>query len=304
MLNLIRAEWFKLTRRPMTWVLLVVFVGLLVVLRATEFFAVALSDGTFSGGEIRMSLLREEQVEQFRRQLTFPGIFGAVLGHVNSIGGICAIVLAAGAIGSEYGWGTLRTQLARQPNRGRYLVTKVATLLLVLMAAIVIDLAIGALLALVFGGLLSGGSAASPSAGSADVLLALPIGALRALYVMLPYVMLTVACGILGRSVLAAAAGGFFFLILDVGLGALAFLGDLGGPIAFLVSLVVQPNVNTLVVLNSRAFGLDPAILSRNMDLAALPSSLHATLVIGAWSALFFAYAYRALIGRDITGAS
>jgi hypothetical protein len=125
---------------------------------------------------------------------------------------------------------------------------------------------------------------------------------LRALYVMLPYVMFTAACATIGRSVLAGAAGGFMFLVLDVGLGALSFLANLGGVLALLVSLVVQPNINTLVVLNSRSFGLDPAALARSLDLATLPSPLQATLVIGAYSALFGWYAYRALARRDITG--
>src|SRR4029453_14150658 len=110
MLNLIRAEWFKLTRRPLAWVLLAVFLALLVLLLATQFLIVALNDGILSGGA-RAQLLSGEQVTQFRLHLGFPGIFGAVLGHVNGVGGICAIALAAGAMGSEYGWGTLRTQL-------------------------------------------------------------------------------------------------------------------------------------------------------------------------------------------------
>ena len=223
MLNLIRAEWFKLSRRPMAWALLVVFVGLLVLLRSIEFLAVALQDGAFSGGEIRMALLSEAQIEQFRRQLIFPGIFGAVFGHVNSVGGLCAIVLAAGAMGSEYSWGTLRTQLARQPDRGRYLVAKLAALLLVLAAGIVIALAVGALLALIFGRLLGARGAVAP----ADLLELAP-GLLRALYVILPYLLLTVACSIVGRSVLAGAAAGFLFLMLDVGLGILAAARALG----------------------------------------------------------------------------
>jgi ABC-2 type transport system permease protein len=299
MINLIRAEWFKLTRRPMAWVLLAVFIGLLIVLRTAEFLTVALNDGTFSGGAVRVSVLRAEQVEQFRRQVTFPGIFGAVLGNVNSVGAICAIVLAAGVMGSEYGWGTLRTQLARQPNRGRYLIAKIIVLLSALLVAVVAALVVGVLLALLFGGVLGSMGAA----GAGDLLL-LPLGVLRAIYVMLPYLLLTIACAILGRSVLAAAGGGFLFLVLDVALGALTILGNLGGPVRFLLSLVVQPNVNTLSVLNSRSFGLDPAILARTLDLDTLPSPLHATLVIGAYSALFFLYAYRALLRRDITGAS
>src|SRR5215211_2644661 len=239
MLNLIRAEWFKLVRRPMAWVLLVVLLALLLLLRMVEFMTVALHDGIFAGGEIRLSLLAEAQVQQFRQQITFPGIFGAVLSHINGVGGICAIILAAGALGSEYSWGTLRTQLARQPHRGRYLAAKVITLQLVLLSGMLICLLFGAVLALMFGSLL----------GNFGVLRAfdlalVPLGALRTLYVMLPYVMVTIAGCAIGRSVLAGAAAGFIFLVLDVGLGALSFLANLGGVLVVLVNLVVQPNIS------------------------------------------------------------
>jgi hypothetical protein len=127
---------------------------------------------------------------------------------------------------------------------------------------------------------------------------------LRALYVLQPYVMVTIACCVLGRSVLAGAAGGFLFLILDVGLGAFSFLSQLSGLLGFLLSLVAQPNVNSLIVLNSQSFGLSPMILTRSLDPAILPSPLQATLVIGLYSALFFFYAYRSLLKRDITGAA
>ena len=297
MIDLIRAEWFKLTRRPLAWVLLAVFLASLVLLLLAEFAVVGLNDGLFSGGA-RAQLLSEEQVRQFRLHLGFPGIFGAVLGHVNGIGGICAIALAAGGIGSEYSWGTLRTQLARQPNRGYYLIAKLIGLLLALLAAILLALLLGVLLALLFGSLLpdTGGLPAS--------MLALPVGVLRSLYVLLPYVLCTVACGILGRSVVAGAVGGFLFLLADAGLGALSFLAGLGGLISFLLNLIVQPNINTMIVLNSHSFGLDPAALTRTMDLTTLPSPLQATLVIAVYSALFFASAYRLLLRRDIGGAA
>ena len=296
MVNLIRAEWFKLTRRPLAWVLLAVFLALLVLLLVTEFLVVGLNDGLFSGGA-RAQLLSEEQVRQFRLHLGFPGVFGAVLGHVNGVGGICAIALAAGVIGSEYGWGTLRTQLARRPNRGRYLIAKIIGLLLALLAGILLALLLGGLLALLFGSLLPGTGGASTS------VLALPLGVLRSLYVLLPYVLCTVACSILGRSVVAGAVGGFLFLAADAGLGALSFLAELGGPVGFLLNLIVQPNINTMIVINSQSFGLDPAALTRTMDLTTLPSPIQATLVIGVYSALFFASAYRLLLRRDIGGA-
>ena len=298
MRNLIRSEWFKLARRPMAWLLLALLLALFVLLRGVEFLAVALTDGLLTGGEARAEILRPEQIAQFRLQLTFPGIFGAALSHVNGLGGLCAIVLAAGTLGSEYSWGTLRTQLARQPNRARFLLAKLAALLLALLAGIGLMLALAALLGLLFGALLGAGGGLGPG-----LLLALPLGALRALYVLLPYVLLTLAGCAIGRSVLAGAAAGFLFLTLDVGLGALSFLAGLGGAVATLISLVLQPNINTLVVLNSRSFGLDPAVLTRSLDLATLPSPLQATLVIAAYSLLFGWYLWRAFGRRDIGGA-
>ena len=298
MLNLIRSECFKLARRPMAWLLLALLLALFVLLRGVEFLAVALTDGLLTGGEARVEILRPEQIAQFRLQLTFPGIFGAALSHVNGLGGLCAIVLAAGGLGSEYSWGTLRTQLARQPNRARYLLAKLAALLLTLLAGIGLVLALAALLGLLFSVLLGAGGGLGPG-----LLLALPLGALRALYVLLPYLLLTLAGCAIGRSVLAGAATGFLFLTLDVGLGALSFLAGLGGAVAWLISLVLQPNINTLVVLNSRSFGLDPAALTRSLDMATLPSPLQATLVIAAYSLLFGWYLWRAFARRDIAGA-
>lgn len=293
MLNLIRSEWFILRRRPIVWVLLALLVGLFVLLRLTEYVVVALHDGTLTGGEARMALLRDEQVQQFRLQLAFPGIFGAALGHINSVGGLCAIVLAAGAVGSEYSWGTLRAALARRPDRGRWLLAKIATLLLALLAGIAIVLLAAALLGALLGGRGNVGAA----------LLQLPLGVLRALLVLLPYVMVTVASAVIGRGALAGAAGGFLFLLLDVGLGALSAFGQLSPALALLINLVLQPNINTLVVQNSRSFGLDPAVLASSLDLAALPGPLHAVLVIVAWSALFGGYARWALARRDVGGA-
>jgi ABC-2 type transport system permease protein len=220
-----------------------------------------------------------------------------VLSHINGVGGICAIILAAGALGSEYSWGTLRTMLARQPNRGRFLAAKVITLQLVLLAGILICLVFGAGLALVFGSLLG-----NLGALQAFDLALVPLGALRALYVMLPYVMFTIAGCVIGRSVLAGMAAGFIFLVLDVGLGALSFLANLGGVPAVLVNLVLQPNINTLIALNNRSFGLDPTVLTPSLDLTTLPSPLQATLVIGAYSVLFGFYAYQAMTRHDITG--
>jgi ABC-type transport system involved in multi-copper enzyme maturation permease subunit len=296
MLNLLRAEWLKLARRPLTWIVLVVFLVLMLLSLAGQFIFVGLQSGLF-GGSIRF--LSEAQFAQWRHELSFPGVFGSVLGQANSYGGICAIVLAAGALGSEYSWGTLRVQLARQPERGRYLLAKLLVVLLLLLVGLAVALLVGSLVALLAGSLL--GDVGRLSAG--DVLLLLP-SMLRALYVVLPYILFTLAACVLGRSVLAGVAGGLVFLFLDGGAAALAFLADVGSPLlTFLLNLTLQRNITTLTLLNRAGYGFDPAVLA-TLDMQTLPPPWQATLVVGLYSALFLGAATYLFTRRDIGGAA
>lgn len=298
--RLLRAEWFKLVRRPAAWMLLALFLVMMVFYFSLIFLLIAFNDGLFSGGEAPLELLSPLLIDQYRRWISFPGVFGAVFSQVNSIGGICAIVLAAAALGSEYGWGTLRLQLARQPQRGLYLAAKVAALLLVLLAGIGIALLLGMLMALLFGSLI--GNVGRIDAGH---LLLLPFAALRSLYVILPYAMVTIASCAFGRSVLAGAAGGLVFLTFDVSLGGFSLFLNENPAMQFLYNLLLlQQNINTLVALNSSAFGLDATLLVQNLDLDLLPHPLQATLVIAVYSALCFAAAYYWLARRDLGGAT
>nr|WP_255603216.1 ABC transporter permease subunit [Oscillochloris sp. ZM17-4] len=277
---MIAAEWLKLSRRPLAWGLLAAFLGLMLLYLSTWALIVALHEGALSGGITRFEVLSDVQIAELKRQLSFPGVFGAVLGQVNSTGGICAIILAAGFLGSDYSWGTLRILLIRAPHRGAYLLAKLVTLLLGLLSAIALALLIGVLLAMVCAATLG-----LPMQLAARDLLALPLGVARALFVMLPYVMLTMASAILGRSVLAGVGGGLIFLTLDISAGSINTLGDVNPLVRLLVNLLLQPNINTLVVLNGQLFGLDQSVLASSLDLSQLPSPMQATLVVAAGAA-------------------
>jgi len=296
--NLIAAEWLKIARRPLAWALLAVFLGLLVLYLGLWFLVVGLHEGLFAGGA-RLQVLGEAQVAQLRRQLSLPGVFGAVLGQVNSTGGILAILLAAGSLGSDFGWGTLRAMLTRAPARGRYLLAKLIALMLALLCGVAAGLALGTLIALGCGAVLG-----LPQALTGRDLLVLPLGVARSLFVILPYVLITFAATAFGRSALAGVGGGLAFLALDVGAGSLGALGAVSDLLLFVVNLLLlQPNINTLVVANSQLYGLDQSVLASGLNLARLPSQPQAVLVIATYSALSAFAAYRFLAGRDIQGA-
>jgi ABC-type transport system involved in multi-copper enzyme maturation permease subunit len=297
--RLLAAEWLKLWRRPIAWVLLGIFLGLLALYLTLWFLVVALHIGAFTGGNERIMLLADAQIAELRNQLTFPGIFGAVLGQFNSIGGLLAIILAAGALGSDYSWGTLRILLTRAPDRGAFLLAKTLAIFLALAAGLLIALLLGAALGAIFTAVL--GDAGGGMRGRD--LLALPLGIVRALYVVLPYVMATLACAALGRSVLAGVGGGLLFLAVDVTAGSLNTLAGINPLLRTVTNLLLQPNINTLVVQNGRLFGLDQTVLVSGLDLNLLPPWPQAVLVIGIYSALFFFSALRTLKRHDIGGA-
>lgn len=294
MLNLMRAEWLKLTRRPLTWILLAIFLGLLVIQLLSQFVIANLSELLAVGGDQASA---GAQLEEWRRRTVFPGLFGSVFSHINSLGGILAVILAAGAMGSEYSWGTLRTQLARHPDRVSYLLAKLLTLLALLVVAMLLALLLGAAAGAGLGLLVDGASL--PSAG--DVAL-LPLATLRALYVLLPYVLLTLCFTVIGRSLLVGVAGGLLYLVFEAGFGTLATLQVLGGAWERIYSLTIQQNINTLILLNNHAFGLHPEVLTA-IDVARLPSPLQATLLVGIYSAGFLSTTLYLLRKRDIGGA-
>lgn len=298
--NLIRAEWIKLSRRPMVTTTLVVFLVLMLVQYIFMFLAILFHDGVQvdASSVVQVQFLAEEQAEILRRFMSFPGIFGAVLSQINSIGAICAIILTAGAMGGEYGWGTLRVQLARQPRRGRYLAAKAIVLLFILLLGIIIAMATGTIMGLLFGLI-------RDNAGSVSTrhLWLVPLGMLRALYIWLPYVMFTIAISTIGRSALAGVAGGVVFLILDLGVGGLSFVSSMGGILTFLYNLTIQPNITTLAALNGSSFGVDTSQAIGALSLSNPPHPIQATILVGLYSILFFGYASYWLTSRDITGA-
>jgi ABC-2 type transport system permease protein len=288
MINLIRAEWLKLSRRPLSWILLILFLVLLVAQILTQ-FALTL------GMPVRSGIV-SAQFEEWRRGVLFPGIFATALSHVNGLGGIFAVIFAAGAIGSEYSWGTLRTHLARNPARDRYLLAKLTTIMLMLATATLLATLLAVLLSAVL----------SPIPGSAiritpDDLMNLIPAILRALYVLLPYVLLTAYATLLTRSVLGGVAIGLSYIIVETGFGALALLRVLGGVWALVYNLTIGQNINTLTLMNRHAFGLRPETTAP-LDLSQLPSPLQATIVVAVYSALFLAFALILFRRRDISG--
>ena len=292
---LVRAEWLKLTRRPLTRGLLAVFLGLLAV-QSTVYALTVVADraGLVSlGGPFGPA-----QLEEYRRRASFPGVIGAVFQHVNGLGGVFAVILAGAAMGSEYDWGTLRTQLCRTPDRAAFLLAKLTALMLLLLGAVLMALGFGLGLGVVLGALVGG--AGVPDAAT---IAAIPLALARALFVLLPYVLLAVCLATARRSMLAGVAGGLVYLVFEAGFGALAIFAALGEPWHTLYGLTIGQNISALTALNGHAFGLHPEVLAEGVRAAVPPPAGQATIVVAAYCVVFLAVALEC-VRRDVPSGS
>ena len=112
---LTRWEWFKLRRRWVPWILL----GFVLVIVQLLFWLV-----TTLGDDVSY----QSPAENIANGLGFSSFFGPFI----------AVILAAAVLGGEYGWGTLRPVLSKGAGRGPFLTSKVAVVVLVTAAILVI----------------------------------------------------------------------------------------------------------------------------------------------------------------------
>jgi ABC-type transport system involved in multi-copper enzyme maturation permease subunit len=117
MLNLLRSELFRLRKRPQSWMLL-----------GIAFLLTAFVYGGFVVGA-RVSTGQERA--DLQEALTFPELpdFGLSFG-LAFFGSVMLVIVAAGMMGNEYSWNTLRPLRARARSRASLLTAKLITVLI------------------------------------------------------------------------------------------------------------------------------------------------------------------------------
>lgn len=126
-----RAEWLKLRKRPAVWILwsalflLVLLFGYVAMWAATA--------------QAPPEVTRGPEVAFLLERLSLASMPAYVASLVSVFGTAFGLILGALAVGSEYGWGTVKTMTTQQPGRvalagGRALALLVVCVLLALMA--------------------------------------------------------------------------------------------------------------------------------------------------------------------------
>jgi ABC-2 type transport system permease protein len=125
----LRAELLVLRKRTSTWILLGIWATLALV------FAYVVPYATYLNNSTPESLAD-----------VLPGnLVGTLMGGFPFFGGVLALMLGVLAVGSEYGWGTLKTLFTQRPGRLHILGAKLLALAATLVAFVLVVFALGAL---------------------------------------------------------------------------------------------------------------------------------------------------------------
>lgn len=339
--NLTRWEWFKVRRRWMPWILLVLVVAFTQAPLWGTFFdyrgkvagRIKLDVETVGGSTLHFSTTcddvragrtpelpsdantymiaelqgrcRIESIAETRAMFHLPGYLTMTFGLTSVLGLLMLAILTASTIGTDYSWGTLRTVLARGTGRTKYLAAKLMLILL---------LAAGMLCVLALVTILSStlASALAPEAPPGVISWAethspgwpdmfVLMG--RTFVALLAYAALAVFATVVTSSLTAGIA---------ISLGYYFAEGIAAG---ILINLVKRVDVvaDYLIMRNITAWMLGSKeevmnswswILGGPFQFGVYPSQLHAILVLSAYLVASLGLSFWLLHRRDIPGAS
>jgi ABC-type transport system involved in multi-copper enzyme maturation permease subunit len=238
MFKLINVEFFKLMRRWLPYVSLLILIAILVLSKVGPYQnyrnftaqhpGVQIQPGvssvtisptvTVSGGSVVNPSYAIINVGQ--NELVLPWAMNGVLTSIFSFGLFLMIILAAQVVGSEYGWGTIRQTLIKGVSRPKFLTAKFLTLGSVVLAGFGIALVAGFLISMVTTNLVSGGISWGFLTWGYLGSLLVEIG--RLLLILGAYLVMVVLFSVLLRSAAAGIGVGLGFYIGDSILGGLA----------------------------------------------------------------------------------
>ena len=137
MYDVVRAELFKLARRPAAWVLLA---AAAVLNQVFGYLVPYLSYRSGSSSDVTNGATPEQLLAG-----TLPDqLVANTIGAFPVFAGALALVLGALMLGGEYGWGTVKTLLTQRPGRSSVLLGQLLALAFALVVASAVLFALGA----------------------------------------------------------------------------------------------------------------------------------------------------------------
>lgn len=275
MIGNIRSELLLVRKRASTWILLGIWTALALT------FAYVVAYVTYLNGTGRESL--EDLLPQ--------SLVGTTMAGFPFFGGVLALMLGVLTVGSEYGWGTLKTVFTQGPGRLEVFAAKLVALALALVPFVLVVFGLGALASLAIA-LREGADVVWPDPGL------LLRGLLAGWLLLAVWAALGVLLAVLSRGTALATGIGILYALVVEGL-----LSALANEVAVLDRLVE-------LFLRANAYSLAATVgVSRAEVSDAGPGSFsgpfvgggQALLVLAMYGAVFVAVAAWLLRRRDVT---
>jgi ABC-2 type transport system permease protein len=293
MTRLIRAEIFKLRKRSMTYILLLILVGFIVLV-------LSISQATVLNSTTAMTIDNNgvsstTVVPAVAANVHFlENIITSVMSILGSIGMILAVVLVANGMGSEYSWNTIRPYLLCSESRLKMFTAK-------LIAAgifIITGMIIGVLIAILLGALFTAirGFSWDLGSGTASFIGRESLTFVRTLYVMLPYILLAFFFTVFGRSTAAGIGFGIGASVLESIITGLLLMAH--GWLAKIPNYLLSTNIQAINALSQSSL----KVTMGTNTTSQLPSTLHAFIVLAVYCTAFVAISLIIFQKRDVTG--
>ncbi len=292
MLRALRSEVYRLRRRWMPWIILGLIVLLGFVFYELIYFTLNSQLQLMRSGNIPANAAPGgtqaaiAQAEETLQQITPKHIAGFGVSLVAGVGSVMLIVFAASQMGTDYGWGTLRTLLAAGVSRPSFLITKLGSIALFA----VLFTILGVIATVIASFLVS--SQAGFDTGGFDAG-AVAVAGLKTAYCFLPYLSLAALIALWSRSSGAGIAAGLVIYFAES--IVMQLLISFNKDYATIANLGISRNVQSLsrAAVNVTAGPASGA--------PALPDQTQAALVLAVWTIAFVAVAFWRLRVRDVT---
>jgi ABC-2 type transport system permease protein len=273
MIPSISAEFFKLRKRPATWLLAGVFA---VVILVFNYLFGYIAVHQMSSGD--------PDLVGFRSQLLFQNLSWSALGVVAAIAGPITLILGALISGSEYGWTTFKTALTQRPSRVNILGGKVATLAVLVAMFVVIGWLAAALGSLVLAGII-GSTVSMPTLSS------LAGGLAAGWLIAMVWGGAGLALGLIFRGTALPIGLGLIW-----GLAAENIIGALGGTVS-----VFNTAQHYLIGPNARTVANAVGASNFTRDVGVSLTTLHAVTVLASYTMILVLIGTYLFRTRDLT---
>ena len=182
---MIGAELFKLRKRTMSKVLLIILVFIIVLV---NFLLLAIS---------KVNLPAGGPGSDVNDLLGLPAAIPFAYALIANFGAVLAIILTASSMGNEYNWKTIRPVLASSESRFKFLTSKLIALSILILIGMVIGVITGFVMGLITTGI--GGYTYSFSFATGSYWWEQFLQFWRTLFVILPFTLFGFLFAVIGR---------------------------------------------------------------------------------------------------------